>query len=303
MARITAIVPTRDRPEMLDGLLATLARQQIDPGLLEVVVVDDGSTAPVAEMVERADRRGPVAIRCERQEGQGLNAARNLGAKRSSGEVVAFLDDDTLADPGWAAAMLEAFERTGCAGVAGRIQLELEAPEPRWLSGNRSFLSELDLGPESRWVDAGPEPAGANCAVRRDELERLGGFRAELDRRGSSLISNGDTEFFRRLRRAGGRIRYEARANVLHRIPPERLTLAYFRRRAYAQGISDELLEQLNGRSPSALSVAREWLRLGRTGPILARGIAERRGAVNARLWVAYCRGRLRAARRLRASS
>jgi glucosyl-dolichyl phosphate glucuronosyltransferase len=288
---------------MLEGLLGTLARQEIDTDALEVVVVDDGSADPVAEIVRRAAGRGPIAMRCERQEGRGLNAARNLGAERSSGDVLAFLDDDTLADPGWAAALLDAFDETGCSGVAGRVELELEGPEPAWLPGNRSFLSELDLGPRARWLDDGPEPAGANCAVRRTELVRLGGFRAELDRRGASLISNGDTEFFRRLRSSGGRIRYEPRASVLHRIPPERLTLAYFRRRAHAQGVSDELLEQLNGSSPTARRRAREWIRLGRAAPILARGLLARRGTVNARLWVAYCRGRLLAARRLSASS
>jgi glucosyl-dolichyl phosphate glucuronosyltransferase len=288
---------------MLERLLGTLARQEIDSHALEVVVVDDGSADPVAEIVRRAAGRGPIAMRCERQEGLGLNAARNLGAERSSAEVLAFLDDDTLADPAWAAALLGAFDGTGCSGVAGRVELDLEGPAPAWLAGNRSFLSELDLGPQARWLDDGPEPAGANCAVQRAELVRLGGFRAELDRRGASLISNGDTEFFRRLRESGGRIRYEPRARVLHRIPPERLTLAYFRRRAHAQGVSDELLEQLNGSSPTARRRAREWIRLGRAAPILARGLLARRGTVNARLWVAYCRGRLLAARRLSASS
>ena len=303
MPRISAIVPTRDRPEMLRGLLESLAAQRIDPDVLEVVVVDDGSAQPVAEIVSGTSAKGPVEMRSERQDPAGLNAARNLGVARSSGEVVAFLDDDTLADPDWAEAMLQAFADPQCAGVAGRIQLAIDGHEPRWLAGNRSYLSELDLGPSGLWLDDGPEPAGANCAMRRADLARLGGFRAELDRRGASLVSNGDTELFRRLRGSGGRIRYEPRARVAHRIPPERLTLEYFRRRAYAQGVSDELLETLHRGPASSRALAREWVRLGRAAPILARGLAARRGTVNARLWVAYCRGRLRAARRLRASS
>jgi glycosyltransferase involved in cell wall biosynthesis len=287
---------------MLRGLLESLAAQTIERGALEVIVVDDGSAEPVKAIVERAVS-GRVAIRSERQEPAGLNAARNLGASCSDGEVVAFLDDDTLAAPGWAEAMLAAFALPECAGVAGRIELAIDGPEPRWLAGNRSYLSELELGPRGRWLDEGPEPAGANCAVRRTELERLGGFRSELDRRGTSLVSNGDTEFFRRLRAGGGRIRYEPRAHVLHRIPRERLTLDYFRRRASAQGVSDELIEHLRRGPASTRSVAREWVRLGRAGPILARGLLQRRGTVNAQLWVAYCRGRLRATRRLRANS
>jgi GT2 family glycosyltransferase len=298
MAKISAIVPTRDRPASVRALLQTLTAQRVDRGSLEVIVVDDGSEADIAAIVSRASAAGPVPVRCERQAPAGLNAARNLGAERAGGEVLAFLDDDTLASPGWAEALLKAFEDEGCAGVAGRVELRLDGPEPRWLVGNRSYLSEVELGPNARWLDTGPEPAGANCAVRRADFERLGGFASGLDREGASLISNGDTEFFRRLRGAGGRLRYVPDAHVVHCIPAERLTLEFFRRRAHAQGVSDELLEHRRRGAPTAQRRLREWVRLGRSLPIFARGVLRWRGTVNARLWIAYCRGRLAAQRR-----
>src|SRR5205085_6305502 len=134
-------------------------------------------------------------------------------------------------------AVTSAFDDSDCAGLAGRVRLQFERTPPTWLSQpQRNYLAELDLGSEPLWLDDGPVPVGANCAVRRGELERVGGFRAGLDRFGSSLISNGDTEFFRRLRAQGAKLRYEPEALVLHRVPQERLTRAFFRRRAHAQG-------------------------------------------------------------------
>src|SRR3954454_13035456 len=264
---LTAIVPTHDRPTVLEDCLATLIDQEIDPDGLEVVVVDDGSQSDIGALVARVALRSPIAVRCERQPLSGLNAARNRGVDSARGEVLAFLDDDTLVAPGWAAAMTHAFDSSACAAVGGRVDLGLAAPEPDWLPEFRCYLAEYDLGDEGRWLaDADPVPVGANCAVRRSELERVGGFRSGLDRIGGSLVSNGDTEFFRRLRSAGGRLRYEPGARVTHRIPAERLTVPYFRRRNRDQGVSDELLLRLDDHAPTLghrVGLARELMRSG----------------------------------------
>jgi GT2 family glycosyltransferase len=205
---------------------------------------------------------------------------------------VAFLDDDTLLSPGWAQAVIRAFDADGCAGLGGRVELRFEAPAPKWLSRRqRAYLAEFDLGAEPCWLDDGVAPVGANCAARRTEIHRVGGFREDLDRRAGSLVSNGDTEFFRRLRARGGRLRYEPAALAWHRVGPERLTREFVRRRAYAQGVSDVLVD---GEAP----LVRELWRYGRAAPILLRGIATRRGTINAVQWVNYCRGRLDAGRR-----
>jgi len=289
--RLSIIIPTRDRPEFLQDCLGTIQRQDLEPDSVEVVVIDDGSTPPLASVV--ADAGGEISVRCVRQAPGGLNAARNRGIEETTGEAVAFLDDDTLLSPQWAGTVLDAFEASGCAAVGGRVQLGFEGRgAPVWLaSTQREFLAEFDLGSEPLWLDRGPVPVGANCAVRRAEFDRVGLFTEGLDRIGSSLVSNGDTEFFRRLRRSGGRIRYEPAAAVIHRVPAERLTREFFLRRAHAQGVSDALLAA--DTDPRPARVAREVWRCARTGPILIRGLATGRGTMNARQWASYCRGRL----------
>lgn len=296
MTTLSAIVPTRDRPELLRDCLETLSRQEAPQGAIEVVVVDDGSASDLRPLVEDSSS-SRVPVRYAHQPPSGLNVARNLGASVASGEVLAYLDDDTLVSSGWASALLEAFDRTGPDAVAGRLELRLEGTAPSWLTGHlRSFLTELDLDAPPGPLPPGRLPFGANCAVTREAFERVGWFRAGLDREGASLLSNGDVEFFERLRAAGGEILWWPDAHVLHRVPADRLTKAWFRRRVWAQGYGDGLLADGDG------GVLREAVRAGRSAPILAKGVVTGRGSFAAELWVRYCASRVSGLRTARAA-
>lgn len=298
---VSVVIPTRDRPGLLAGCLETLRGQSAPPPGWEVVVVDDGSDEPLQPVVNAARARGlPVA--CVRQRKGGLNAARNRGVAASRGEIVAFLDDDTLVEAGWARAVHRAFEMRRCDALGGRVVLRTEdgSDLPRWLTEKRlTYLSRYELGPEPREVSAPPLPVGANFAVRRGALDSLGGFRDGLDRIGGELISNGEFELLRRLLGKGGRVLYWPDAEVAHRVPAERLTKQWFRRRARAQGVSDVRTDPLDGTS-YARRATREAVRAGRAIPILARRVAERRGSFDAELWLIACRARLEELRRQR---
>ena len=299
--RLSAIVPTHNRPGELRHCLRTLQAQNVDPAALEVVVVDDGSASDMAALVAEVAEDGPIEMRCERLPLTGLNGARNRGAAVSSGELLAFLDDDTLISPGWAAALVRAFEQHRCAAVGGRVELQLDGPQPGWLASRRYYLAEYDFGADSFWIETelidGRDalPVGANCAVRRVDFDRLGGFRVGLDRIGGSLVSNGDTEFFRRLRAAGGRMRYEPEASVIHCVPADRLTLRFFARRHYAQGVSDELLRMLEGERASLSHRLQLIRKLGEGAKLLSTDVLRGRGTVNGRFQVNYWAGRLAA--------
>jgi GT2 family glycosyltransferase len=293
---LSAIVPTHDRAAVLTDCIKTLLAQEVAADELEIVVVDDGWDPNVSALVA-AFTDGPFEMRCERNRLIGLNGARNRGAAVARGEILAFLDDDTLAAPGWARAMLDAFAEYPCAAVGGRVSLGLAAAPPDWFENVTHHLAEYDLGEEPYWLADHPElipiPVGANFAVRRTEFDRVGGFRTGLDRLGRSLISNGDTEFLLRLRAGGGKLRYEPRASVIHRVPAERLTISYMVRRHYAQGVSDELVRSLQGRSPSLGHVG--WLirGLGGAGKMLCRDAVSGRSTAIGQFLASYWAGRL----------
>jgi glucosyl-dolichyl phosphate glucuronosyltransferase len=290
--RLSVVIPSRDRPGLLADCLQTLAGQGSPPGGMEIVVVDDGSREPIAETLAR-EAVGDTPIRWIRQSGGGLNAARNRGIREARGEIIAFLDDDTLVSRGWAAAIHDGFERERCDALGGRITLEFEGRLPRWLTDQRlSYLSRYDLGDAPREVRRPPLPFGANFALARGVLASAGTFQAGLDRVGDSLSSNGEIELLTRIIAGGGRIVYWPDAAVAHRVPPERLTKDWFRRRAFAQGVSDVRIEPA-GRRLYPLQVSRELIRAGRALPICVRRLLERRGSFDAALWLVYCRGRI----------
>jgi glycosyltransferase involved in cell wall biosynthesis len=114
---LSVVVPTRDRPQKLRGCLAALA------GRHEVVVVDDGSAdrAAVADVVREAEAL-PVRL-----DGRGPAAARNVGARVASGEVVCFTDDDCEPHEGWAEALAKPILAGQARCTAGRTTVASDA--------------------------------------------------------------------------------------------------------------------------------------------------------------------------------
>ncbi|MEV4352584.1 glycosyltransferase [Actinoplanes sp. NPDC049596] len=175
------VVHYRQQAE-LDRTLAALRRQTHPAGRTEIIVVDDGSPEPPSV---------PDGVRLLRQEDQGFRAAaaRNLGAAAATGEVLCFLDADTVPEPGYLTRMARLPTLAPEAVVVGRRRhAELaglpvdapveeagpaaELPEPQWLrDGYRQSRNLLDADDRSyRYV------ISAALACSRWFFERVGGF-------------------------------------------------------------------------------------------------------------------------------
>jgi mycofactocin system glycosyltransferase len=167
-----------------------------------VVVVDDGSVVPVAE------RAGIQVVRSDRPSGPA--AARNLGARAAAGDLLAFLDSDCTAEPGWLRALVPEFADPDVAAVGGRVR---PAREVTWLERYEAVRSPLDLGRRYAEVRA-RHPVSyvvtANLLVRRTDFARLGGF----DR---DLACGEDVDLAWRLGELGRRVVYQPLGVVRHR--------------------------------------------------------------------------------------
>jgi hypothetical protein len=172
------VIPTRARPHYLAVTLASIAPQARAAGA-EVLVIDDAGPSPdVQALAERHGARyepHPAPL--------GLNVARNSGVQRSSGQLVIFVDDDVEVSPAWLQALLAAAASHPEADVfAGPIRPRLEGPAPRSCGREQPPLTTLDLGPHDTadirfaW--------GANMAIRRSALERVGPFDTSLQHGG-----------------------------------------------------------------------------------------------------------------------
>jgi GT2 family glycosyltransferase len=244
---LSAVVCTYDRYALLAEAVDSLLRQEAAPGSIEVVIVDNSPDREAARQfgTRYAGLRDVTYLVAERP---GLSNARNLGVAAARGPVVAFIDDDARAAPGWAQALLRTYAAwNGTAGVVGGpITPRWPSEPPPWLSPPLlGYLSIVDRGAERRELAAGEWLAGCNISFDKAALLAVGGFASGLGRvgAGASLLSNEELEVTDRILATGKRAVYAPDARVEHAIGVERLTRSWFRRRAAWQAVSDLLRE------------------------------------------------------------
>lgn len=240
--KITVLVCTHNRCQTLAKAIESVAAQTLAQSLgWEILVVDNNSSDETRQVVENFRRRYPECIRYLFEPQQGLSYARNAGIREARGEILAFIDDDEIADAGWLQNLTANLHSGEWAGAGGRVLPPLGFSPPRWLSSKNSFargpLAIFDPGLEAGKLNE--PPFGANMAFRREVFGRYGGFRTDLGRTGKNLISNEDTEFGRRLLAAGLRLRYEPSALTYHAVEEIRLRQEYFLRWWFSKGQSE----------------------------------------------------------------
>lgn len=222
---LAVAVCTRDRPEALGRALESL-RVQVPPAA-EILVIDN---APSDDRAWSLVRRRFPGVRYVREPVPGLDFARNRALRTATQEVVAFLDDDAVASPGWAGALFAVFEADPVVAVCtGRVEAwRLATEAQRLFERNGGFsrgLTGIELprdagrplhgrrAPLIAWaVSIG---SGASYAVRRRIALALGGFDEALDL-GPSLPGGGDHDLLWRALRAGYKAVYEPRALAWH---------------------------------------------------------------------------------------
>jgi GT2 family glycosyltransferase len=173
----------------------------------------------------------------------GLSHARNRALEWAAAEgadVVAYVDDDAVADPGWYEALARRWAEAppAVACIGGPIRPRFETQPPPWYSDAiRHVLTLLDRGPEVRDLDPEEEAVyGANISFRVEPLRAIGGFDPGLGHSGRRVFFGEEDAVQRELHRRGYAIRYVPDAAVEHVIPPERLTRRSFVRRRFAFG-------------------------------------------------------------------
>lgn len=240
---LSVVVATYDRYDVLVDAIASLLAQDIAEGVLEIIVVDNSpNQEAAAQFAGRYEGEPRVNYLFERK--PGLSNARNVGIANAKAGIVAFIDDDAIAEPGWAGEVLDAFETLGpdAGCVGGRILPKWVSPQPHWLPDSLlGYLSIVDWGGQRRVLGANEWLAGCNIAFRKEVLLAVGGFTESLGRIGSgiALLSNEDNDMIERVKGAGKSIVFAPAALVYHVIDPARLTRQWFLRRSAWQAASD----------------------------------------------------------------
>ncbi|MEU6402669.1 glycosyltransferase family 2 protein [Streptomyces sp. NPDC046985] len=300
---------TEDRWEDVRAAVSSV-RAQARPALETLLVVDHNPA-----LLERlaGEYRGAGDVRVLANAGpRGLSAGRNTGIAASRGEVVAFLDDDAVAERDWLRRFAEAYADPRVLAVGGRTV-------PVWASGRRPawFPEEFDwvVGCTYRGLPPGRvrvrNVLGGNASFRRTAFDAAGGFATGIGRDGDRRpLGCEETELCIRLTRArpDAVLLIDDRAVIHHRVPRARERFGYFRVRAYAEGLSKALVARSVGAAKGLESERRYATRVLPAG--VARGLrdallgrpggAGRAGAIVAGVLTAaggYAVGSLRARR------
>lgn len=239
---VTVIIATRERPEELRRCLQSLLRCDY-PGLDVVVVDNDPPTDVTARMIELEFSGGPV--RYVRENRRGLAAAHNGGIAVSSGEILAFTDDDVVVDPDWLVQLVEGFTMSESVGaVTGLIHpAELRTPTQTLLEQHGGYTKGFsprvfdlrDQRPDDPLYPftAGQFGSGANMAFDAAALRDLGGFDPSMGT-GTPARGGDDLLAFFSVVASGRRLVYQPAAVVyhFHRTEPPALS-----RQAFGYGV------------------------------------------------------------------
>jgi glycosyltransferase involved in cell wall biosynthesis len=254
---VSVVVCTRNRPDQLQLCLESLLALATEP--LEILVVDN---APSDDRTREVCEALPVRYVLEPLPGQ--SRARNRGILETTGELVAFTDDDCVVDPHWLDGLAEPFDDTLLAAVTGYVApLELETPAQIMFEQHGGF----DRGLERQVFDgarvspvrvAGRVGAGANMILRRSALSRAGLFAEDLGP-GTRARAADETDLFYRLLAEGGRVAFDPSRLVWHR---HRRDLPALRRIVFEYGVAVTafaLRSLARYREPAALRVLVWW--------------------------------------------
>ena len=245
---LAVIIPTLRRPEGLErAVRSVLAQTGVADRLREIVIVDNDPGASARDTATRLAAVSPIPVIWRHAPRPGVATARNEGLSATSAPLIAFLDDDEAASPGWLAALLSAQASTGADAVFGPIRGRV----PDGTGWTRPYLERFfgREGPDQTQLIGTPYGCGNSLLVRATALPGSAPFNVSADQSGGE-----DDVLFAALKARGGRFGWACDAWVDEFAPAHRATLRYAMARAFAYG---------QGPSQTA-AAARDWPRVAR---------------------------------------
>ena len=247
-ASVVVCTYAMDRYDSFSATVESLLRQTYEP--LELVLVVDGNPKVfdrVREDFGDADERGVASVVLhDNDENRGISYSRTKGGELASGEVVAFIDDDAVAEADWIERLVHVYEETDAVAVGGDVR-------PDWQIEKPVFFPE-----EFYWLVGCVEPGfaengeeirngyGSNISFRRDVFLEAGGYDTHTGRRGEKHIQAHEAPVCIRIRELTGKgVLYTDDAVVDHKLFDYRGEFGWLVFRSFWQGYSKRVMDLL----------------------------------------------------------
>lgn len=259
---------TEERWDDLMEAVASMQRQVALPR--EIIVVVDHNP----RLTERALAQLSGIIVTASNEPRGLSGARNHGTAIAKGELIAFLDDDAIAESDWLLRLSQHCADQRVMGVGGFVEPSWMSKRPLWFPEEFYWVVGCSYLGLPQTVSEVRNPYGGCTCFRREVFETVGGFRDGIGRVGTQPMGGEETELCIRARRQWPHkfFLYDPQARIHHRVPSRRNTWQYFRLRCFAEGLSKALISHYVG-AKSGLSSERAYM-----GCTLPQGVLRNMG-------------------------
>ncbi len=227
---LSVIVPSYNRQDEIQDLLASLEAQDVASDQFEVLIVDDGSTDGTDSWIYDFSKTTDLDLKFIKQNHQGPGAARNLGMQSATGDVFIFIDSDCTAPANWLGVIKKTFDDDpDVRAFGGRDDAREDFP-PLLLAINYSMTSFLTTG----GMRGGRKkrlatfyPRSFNMGLHRTIYEQIGGF--------GSLRHGQDIEYSNRIIKSGAKVVYIQESVVYHK---RRTSLKKFFRQVFNWGVA-----------------------------------------------------------------
>jgi glycosyltransferase involved in cell wall biosynthesis len=208
---ISVIVCTYNRARRLEQTLKSLQEMAVPVGLpWELIIVDNNSSDNTKEIVDGFINKPDLNAKYITERHQGLSYARNIGIQESSGNIIAFTDDDCIVDRHWIASISRGFESgESIAGIGGRVELYNKMDRPVSV---RTYREKMIFSSIDRLFNL---IIGCNMAFARHVFDEVGMFDTDFGV-GTSFVSAEDSDFLYRAYKKGLKIIYSPDILVYH---------------------------------------------------------------------------------------
>ena len=256
--RVTVVICTYtlDRYGAFKEAIASVEAQTYED--VDLVLVSDGNKMVCEKMCSEYENTDHMTLHCNDQS-LGIGPSRNEGAKLGTGDIVAFIDDDSTATENWIEEIVWAFEEYDALSVGGKMIGDWVAGEPWFLPAEFHWLVGVT---HPNFADSGEEVRnafGSNYAFRRDVFLALSGFDERVGRKGDKERQAHESEIGVRLQQEYSRgVIYHPKAVVAHKIFKYRTNVFWLLRRSFMQGYSKRIFDRIH---PDAAGNEGEYLR------------------------------------------
>jgi glycosyltransferase involved in cell wall biosynthesis len=247
LLQASVVICAYNRAQLLSLCIESINALNFPKENYEVLIIDNNSTDNTADICKAAITKfSLLTIRYFHEPNQGVAYSRTRGAKEAKGNIIAYIDDDCLADANWLNEIVNFYNsHEECMSSGGRIIPEYRVPVADWFGKYFwGLVGNYDLSRSVFQMKGVRYPSGANMHFRKTAFEKYGYFDSDLGRSGKSLMAGEEKAMYLKLIHANEKVFYLPQVIVYHHVEANKFDKEYVKRHSMGIGASERLMNK-----------------------------------------------------------